>query len=714
MRKIFIVVLMIIALSGIAQATTKYEIVNASLSFYQNFNDPVYGDELGELDLSGNGLGLYKNFTIVDGQLVYNLSIFVKSNGSACIPIPEFRGTNKSIVEGDLWFDDTVSAGEVWIGFTNVTTHVKDGVYDSFIGARFQNNGVNPWAWTHGLDNSGGLTNFKEGNITHFILNHTGNRMYLYLWNLNQTDNLTEAKFVDYQRVDTKNVNFKYFCVKTIGTNPGASASGRIDNLHIWFPSNYTEYNATVICPNNPLETDSITMSLSLNDSVELSSKTSLYFDYVTYWPLEAYNPASSTVTISNQTLGVRFLNWSYNYSFGNNFHARSSTVGYSFHVGDISFSNCTSGDNNQTLIFFMLEESRNTSKETNLESFFTLWTNDKSKAISYSVEEPNDFNHTFCMEPRNRSINVEVVLKFNSRNQEDYDADYEQRDYWIFNTTVGAINTTRLLYVVNVSAETITINVKDNDDRPLSGAYIEAYRNFPGFNEWRRVESRKSDAEGTTVMYLFPYNELYRFVVFYGGKYYTVTEKIVSASTVNLRVDTSGDIFQSYDIYGSVIYSMAYTNNTGTFSYSYEDVNQQVTQGCVRVTRRRFATKTQICESCVSNYVGTLECAINKSLSGSYTATGYVTIDGFDYPLVDKAVNIGDSTPGLGNAGIILAILTIIFMTLIFASEGPQAALMGAFLGLVMASVMWLNLPIGVIMTVLLIFGFVYWRIRR
>lgn len=427
------------------------------------------------------------------------------------------------------------------------------------------------------------------------------------------------------------------------------------------------------------------------------------------------------SVSVFNRTVypsvgGVYPWFWDYNVSLanGSEFSGTTEVLNLSLFVQGFSFDDCVHGSANESVRYNHNDESDNVTISGQLEVWFRIWKDSPLEYVNRSFVEAADSTHSYCLEPRNVSYKVEALSRHNSVDFSGYNPSYRPRDFWLHNVSINGSVTNVYLYWVNVSSEVVTLKVRDFNDHALAGAFVNTYRFYPGLNEWRLVESRKMDNDGEGVNYLFAYNELYRFVVFYAGRVYVVTETVITSSEVLLRVDTQGDYLSGFNTYNNVIYSLDYTNSSSVFRFEYNDLAQQVTQGCLRVTRQKIVN-VQVCEECSTSHYDVLSCAINQSVSGVYTATGYVTIGGVEYPLDDKSVGVGDSSNPLGMEGIIIGIVLIFFLTVFGAVlGGPAGALIGFDLGFLASSIMFLSLPTGVIMTVVVFSGFAIWRLLK
>jgi hypothetical protein len=178
--------------------------------------------------------------------------------------------------------------------------------------------------------------------------------------------------------------------------------------------------------------------------------------------------------TLSSSNIGNNTLNWIATYA-GINY-----TTNNSYQIGSqINFSIC---DGTYTVpylnISFKDEGNLSIIKAKVPSSTFTYYLGDGSVTKTYLYSTvTEDYNHTFCFSPPNKTVNVDVDFQYSG-------GSYPQRIYSSGLIAYTNATTNKTLYLLgSASGLYVTFQVLDSSDTPIQNVYVNASRDISGVN---------------------------------------------------------------------------------------------------------------------------------------------------------------------------------------------------------------------------------------
>ena len=370
-----------------------------------------------------------------------------------------------------------------------------------------------------------------------------------------------------------------------------------------------------------------------------------------------------------------------------------------------LSLGQCSDGSTNTTLVMIPKNEETDTNMGTGglpnatLDATFELFLdqNPITTAINTTFDFPLAQNYTICLEPYNQTLLANAFL--------DYDADgYSQRNYFLSYSPLGnGTRKTLNLFLINDSIDSdVTIEVTDEDDLPLSDLFVKVLRYSIGNNSFKTVEVARTSNEGKTVTRLILRDVFYKFIIDDANNtlFVSNTQKVLSTSLF-FQIKTKSDFVTTFKKLGNLDYSL--TNTTSTFLFVFNDNENIVRSGCLKVIRAD-ASYTNICNTCVNASAGSISCFVNTSVWGNNTFVGSAYIDSISSDsqhLVDTLELNFQNTDIFGSRGLIITMMLMTIMAGI-AIWRPTAALVFGGVSILGAAMMGLvNLTQGTIIII-------------
>jgi len=214
-------------------------------------------------------------------------------------------------------------------------------------------------------------------------------------------------------------------------------------------------------------------------------------------------------------------------------------------------------------------------------------------------------------------------------------------------------------------SASNVTLNVFDTLGNKLEGAIVKILKFDVINNNYDVTEILQTNFEGVAIANIVLNSEYYKFIIDYDGLTVLTTNPTYiygTDLTFYVPIGTQGmeDFFSEADISGQITYN--YNTNLATFTYS--DLDNTATQGCLYVYTRSGDTNTLVNSSCSSSSSGTLYgYAFNSS--NNWVFEGKVTKGGEEYLIssyrVDFTPKLDESGSGAFFAFLLLAVVVFI-----------------------------------------------------
>ncbi len=298
----------------------------------------------------------------------------------------------------------------------------------------------------------------------------------------------------------------------------------------------------------------------------------------------------------------------------------------------------------------------------------------------------------------------------------------YQQRLYFLELIDDGSADI--ILYLLETAnSSSVAVNVKDQGFNDVEDVIVKALRYYIGLNTYEVVEMGKTDFEGNTELHLQQDSEFYKFIVQFESQTKLTTEGSIITSTIvtnglNFQINTVENVFDTVDDLIGVDASLFYNNNTGTFSFTYNDASGTLQQGCLEVRQPNLYGLGTISMQCSeSNSASILYTIANLSKDGTYIATATLqseddVLSNTTTILVDSVtVTISSSVGAFALNGVLLAVVFVGIIGFISISN-PTTTVMLFVVGLGLASLIGIAVtPWGGIAALFVMTAAVAWK---
>ena len=206
----------------------------------------------------------------------------------------------------------------------------------------------------------------------------------------------------------------------------------------------------------------------------------------------------------------------------------------------------------------------------------------------------------------------------------------YEDSFYYftLADRTFNALNLTLL----NTSASTdVTINVFDTLGNRLEGAFVKVLKYDITTNNYNIVEILQTNFEGVTEANIVLNNEYYKFIIDYNGQTrLTTNPTYIYGNELSFYVPIGSQGMEDFFEEAAISGQITYNNNTGLVTFTYSDLDNTATKGCLYSYTRTNGINTLVNTSCSSTSSGTLYSYATNS-SNNWFFSGEVTKGGVE-----------------------------------------------------------------------------------
>jgi hypothetical protein len=246
-------------------------------------------------------------------------------------------------------------------------------------------------------------------------------------------------------------------------------------------------------------------------------------------------------------------------------------------------------------------------------------------------------------------------------------------------------------LYLLTGGSSNITLYVLDSTRQPVESAEIHVYRYSVTDNAYIQVNTINTDYEGKAIIDAQKNAEFYRFYIYYNNdlKLSTQPAYITSSEMVFTIGLTDPILDQYFKNEVDYTYSCEYNIYTRNFKFYY-DTNSEASRGCLDIYKITPQTNTLYNSTCVSSGSSTILSTIANTTWTTYTARGYITVDGIDYILCTNSYNFGNTVFNKGFGSFFIILFVILFAFVGFYSLplafvlSPIPLVIGSGLGLI------------------------------
>jgi len=226
-------------------------------------------------------------------------------------------------------------------------------------------------------------------------------------------------------------------------------------------------------------------------------------------------------------------------------------------------------------------------------------------------------------------------------------------------------------LYLTNASiANNVTVNIIDENGDDLQNAVVKALRYDIISNAYLLDESGITGADGNVYFNLALASEFYKFIVEYPGgtTIYESTGSYIYETSIQIQVVTTtgnfGDYYKNFD---NVDYYLYFYNATNVFSFSYNDPDGLVTEGCLDVYTQNYYGLTLYNSSCIDTSSGVVYVVVEANNGTTYKAVVSVTKNGI-LSVLDEAYKTFSSSNVFSNIGLLFSFFLVLIGLLLMA----------------------------------------------
>lgn len=383
--------------------------------------------------------------------------------------------------------------------------------------------------------------------------------------------------------------------------------------------------------------------NVSYNASVAETSNQGYTFngtytssDWLSVTAEQIYNGSSRSSTLSTDSINryatstgvVPILSTGNNYTFYWQF-AFTNTSGTTYIntssntqlVTKIFFAPCNATINTSVLNFTTYNATNPYARtNSSFNALFTYGINNSlnlRQNISFQNNSMKLSSYAFCVNTAS-PVSLDADIQYSGTG-------FAQNYFYYRNLNV--VNGTIIqqsLYLLSAGLATLTnLEVVNSLQRGQPNDFIYIYQVDLGNNTERLVAMAKTNYDGKDIAFLNWYETLYRFIIKDSSnrELKNIEPYKIASSTQQFILESS--VVDPYDKFHEVVVDLTYNNVTNTFVAIYNDPNEEITAGCLRILRAGFSNATTVSDQCINATSGTLSYVLNQG-NGTYYAIFY------------------------------------------------------------------------------------------
>ena len=375
----------------------------------------------------------------------------------------------------------------------------------------------------------------------------------------------------------------------------------------------------------------------------------------------------------------------------------------------------CNSTYNTTTLNFTIKEAGTFDILNGSLEATFNYWVSgDGSVFQTYSYSEviDNRSEYAFCISPPESTFMTDGTISYF---KDGYDRrEYLLEDYSISNSTEN-IN---LYLSTTATTDIFTFTVRDENDDPVSGAYVRVQRWDIGTDNFYTVGMIKTVSDGTGIINLRLNDEWYRYQVIYNDILYLTTDPVKETET-SRTLEINLEAANPFDNFENIEFSLTYNNATNITLFTFADTTGAVQTGCLKVMNSTGLGNIIVYNSCVESTSGTLSYEIVGE--GTYIIQAIIRLTS-EYDSVERVIYeiVRSGTPTKftihGKLGSVISLLLVGTSAMVGIAAGSVPLGLGLIIAALIATNLfgWLNITSSVLYGLISIVILIALNLRR
>ena len=292
----------------------------------------------------------------------------------------------------------------------------------------------------------------------------------------------------------------------------------------------------------------------------------------------------------------------------------------------------------------------------------------------------------------------------------------YKKKLYFFDNTTLNNV-TKKLNLYLTANTQQVKFTVVDFNDKPVENALIQILSYDIGTNTGTVTEVIKTDSSGEAFAQTILDTKFYKFIIIKDEKILLSTKetKITSLSNT-FRVDLAEDYFTRYTQNKGVSSLLTFANSSLTFTHEFNDADNEISEGCLRIVRKSLTRETTLNDSCVSGFSGTINIGIVEDVDdNSYMGIAYVKYtDGEEFVMDSVHASFLNRFKTFGLSGIFITAFLIIALVMIGIWNPSVSVVLGmlALFSMQVLNIIFINW--GALVALMVVGGIVIYRLNR
>ena len=434
----------------------------------------------------------------------------------------------------------------------------------------------------------------------------------------NRTYNTMNVSFDWYNLTDYNAAKYSLDSAANItldGNTTLVFTSSGSHNVTLWINSttgtwyDETEYftielNTTIniTSPNNGTYQSPPSVDITFDFDSALSCDTSCY----------SVNGGNNVSTgCSNTTIGISsFSGLTEIVIFVNNTEGYSNSDTLWLDVRN-AINNCSAAGATESVKFYFYNEEDFSAMNGSAEYAIT----DIDSGFVYNLSVVNTTNFSICVFDPPRTVDMTML----------YDSSgYDTRTYYFYQAPLtSTLQSINLLNIPSANSEKVEVNVRDANDQDVEGAYVNIQRYYVDENKYRTVTIGKTSSEGTFLLYVYPDDVFYKFIISEAGITKNTEGPMLMIDTADdpetLVLYTTADETEFFEIRENVGVN-CYVNYTTNYTIcTMNDATALISSAGLTVTHMELGGPETVCSSSGSGSAITLSCFLGGDANGTY-----------------------------------------------------------------------------------------------
>lgn len=322
------------------------------------------------------------------------------------------------------------------------------------------------------------------------------------------------------------------------------------------------------------------------------------------------------------------------------------------------------------------------TSVSSTIQATWNYWlgTGIVQRNSSYNNQSMTGNQFKFCANPNNTIYSTTADFVFDSTG-------FSQNTYHFNNRTISTNVTDLKIYLLNDTATSLTVfKFVDEAQRGIQGYLFGVYLYDIGTGQKILTAVGKTDQNGEDIIPINWVTSSYEIRVYDKSNNLVLTIPPYKISSTPQVFTIAADNVFSQDKFRSLIYDLTFNPNTNEYVLTFNDPNNEITAGCLRVVKGSILNYQTLYDQCVDATSGTLSYAIGTNATGNYLAVFYAKGSFAIIASLEQLIKASGSAYSLiGNInGSVLALLLVGTFAMIGLLISPSAAVIMIIVGMV------------------------------